>query len=1015
MTRAAQKQDSTIPLDSLLLNVSSNALLDETHAVNALLAATKPLSAIDSVVRARASELITKQRAIGAGTAVEAFLQSYGLSTKEGIAMLCLAEALLRIPDSTTADSLIEDTFKSGNWKQHLGQSDSTLVNAGTWGLMLTGEVLKLDSGDSLASWFGGLVKRSGEPVIRQALRSAMGFIGQQFVMGEDIADAIKNAAKPEKQGYMMSYDILGEGARTQKQATHYVDAYMAAIAQIGANRTGDLFSKPGISVKLSALHPRYSYLQRDRVFAELLPRLKTIVREAMKHGIAVSLDAEEANRLDLHLALYHELLRDPEFATFEGIGFVLQGYQKRAFYAVDALIQMARETGHRIPVRLVKGAYWDSEIKYAQVNGLSGYPVFTEKFYTDLSYLACAQKMLAATDVLYPQFATHNALTVATVIELAKTNGLSPSDFEFQRLHGMGESLHDQLVGEYRSRIYAPVGAHKDLLAYLIRRLLENGANTSFVHLLLDQATPIESLTESPIDLAKAASSLPSAAIPLPVNLYGNRKNSSGFELGYRAEHTRVFDVLKPLLKIRYETPKDTSVKTIPSLMIAAKAAQKLWDLTPITTRADMLRNAADMLEAEQMEWIALLQQEGKKTIYDALAEIREATDFCRYYALHAEQLFTPQTLTGPTGESNVLSLHGCGVFVCISPWNFPLAIFMGQVVAALVAGNAVLAKPAEQTPAIAAKAVETLYRAGIPENVLQLVCGKGETVGAELIKSPHTAGVCFTGSTYVAKLIQRALAEKDGPIVPLIAETGGQNVMIVDSSALLEQAVDDIITSAFGLAGQRCSALRCVFVQEDIVPALRELLMGAMDELRIGDPKDLTTEIGPVIDEDAQTKLNAHIKSLTRSVRWHHTTPVDREKISNDTFVVPHVLPIAHLADLEEEHFGPVLHFISYKAKELPKVIEQINDSGYGLTFGLHTRLRGGMDEILSAVHVGNRYVNRSMIGAVVGVQPFGGEGLSGTGPKAGGPYYLLRFAHERTTTINTAAIGGNVELLS
>jgi RHH-type proline utilization regulon transcriptional repressor/proline dehydrogenase/delta 1-pyrroline-5-carboxylate dehydrogenase len=1015
MPHAVQKQDSTTHMDTLLHEVSTYALYDEVTAINRLLEATQPLTAIDDAVRKRAGDLIAKQRSIGAGTAVEAFLQSYGLSTKEGIAMLCLAEALLRIPDHITADALIEDTFKSGNWKQHLGQSESTLVNAGTWGLMLTGEVLKLDSGDSLASWFGSLVKRSGEPVIRQALRSAMGFIGQQFVMGEDIADAIKNASKPEKQGYMMSYDILGEGARTQKQATAYVDAYIAAIGHIGAHRTGDIFSKPGISVKLSALHPRYSYLQRDRVFAELLPRLKRIVREAMKYNIAVSLDAEEANRLDLHIMLYHELLRDPEFASFEGIGFVLQAYQKRAFYAVDALIAMARETGHTIPVRLVKGAYWDSEIKAAQVNGLSGYPVFTEKFYTDLAYLACAQKMLAATDALYPQFATHNALTVATIIELAKTRALPATAFEFQRLHGMGESLHDQLLGEYRSRIYAPVGEHKDLLAYLIRRLLENGANTSFVHLLLDQATPIESLTESPITQAKAAGAKPNPDIPLPEHLYSNRKNSGGFELGYRAEYERVTAALAPLLKHPFKAPKKTEIKAISALFSAAKSAQKSWDQTPVTIRAGMLRKAADLLESEQMEWVALLQQEGKKTIYDAVAEIREAADFCRYYALHAEALWLPAQLAGPTGESNVLSLHGRGVFVCISPWNFPLAIFMGQAVAALVAGNTVLAKPAEQTSAIAAKAVEILHAAGIPKDVVQLVCGDGETVGAALIKSPHTAGVCFTGSTYVAKLIQRALAEKDGPIIPLIAETGGQNVMVVDSSALLEQAVDDIITSAFGSAGQRCSALRCVFVQEDIAPALRELLIGAMDELRVGDPQKLTTEIGPVIDEEAQTKLNAHIKSLTRSVRWHHATPVDKENISNDTFVVPHVLPISKLSDLEEEHFGPVLHFITYKAKELPNVIAQINDSGYGLTFGLHTRLRSGMDEVLSAVHVGNRYVNRSMIGAVVGVQPFGGEGLSGTGPKAGGPYYLLRFAHERTTTINTAAIGGNVELLS
>ena len=544
---------------------------------------------------------------------------------------------------------------------------------------------------------------------------------------------------------------------------------------------------------------------------------------------------------------------------------------------------------------------------------------------------------------------------------------------------------------------------------------MLENGANTSFVHLLLDQATPITALTESPIAQAKALEAQPNPEIPLPKDLYGNRKNSGGFELGYRSEYDRVTRALTPLLQQPFSTLKDTNPKEIAIIMKSARAAHKSWDATPVQVRARILRRTADILEEQQIEWLALLMQEGKKTIYDALAELREAADFCRYYALHAEKLFTPETLKGPTGESNVLSLHGCGVFVCISPWNFPLAIFLGQVAAALVAGNAVLAKPAEQTPAIAAKAIEALHQAGVPEDAVQLICGRGETVGSALIQDPHVAGVCFTGSTYVAKLIQRALAEKDGAIVPFIAETGGQNAMIVDSSALLEQAVDDIILSAYGSAGQRCSALRTVFVQEDVAPALRELLIGAMDEIRVGDPKNLTTDVGPVIDTEAQTKLNAHAKALVRSAKWYHVTPTDAANVNEDTFVIPHLFPISKLSDLEEEHFGPLLHMITFKSNELGKVIDQIHETNYGLTFGLHTRLRSTMDEILSAVHVGNRYVNRSMIGAVVGVQPFGGEGLSGTGPKAGGPYYLLRFAHERTTTINTAAIGGNVELLS
>ena len=992
--------------------ISTHALTDEETAVRALLARTQPLETLDAAIRAHAARLITHQRATGPGNTVESFLQSYGLSTKEGIAMMCLAEALLRIPDASTADDLIEDTFRTGNWKQHLGQSESTLVNASTWALMLTGSVLDLDKGESIGGWFGGLIKRSGEPVIRQALRAGMKFLGTQFVMGETVADAIDHAKADEKTGYTMSYDILGEGARTDAQAQGYVNSYLTGIRQIAAStQATGLFARPGISVKLSALHPRYSETQRARVMAELLPRLKSILRVGMECNIAVSLDAEEANRLELELAIYQDLLEDPEFAGFEGIGFVLQAYQKRAVHVAEALAALAQRLDRRIPVRLVKGAYWDSEIKHAQVLGLPGYPVFTRKEHTDLSYLACAGILLANTAHIYPQFATHNALTVATIATLAQQQEVRPEAFEFQRLHGMGESLHDQIVRDYRVRIYAPVGAHKDLLAYLIRRLLENGANSSFVHLLMDRATPVDALTQSPIERTRAGNAQPNSGIPLPRALYGPaRPNPLGLDLGYQYLRAPFMAEVGTHLHLT-AAPRELPVSEIPAMLTRAQQAFASWDETPIATRAAILHKAAELLEAQRAELTALCVVEAKKTYSDAISELREATDFCRYYANEALRIFTPHPLPGPTGESNLLTLHGRGVFVCISPWNFPLAIFMGQVVAALVSGNAVIAKPAEQTPRIAAAAVGLLHAAGVPADILQLACGDGETIGSALVAAPGVAGVCFTGSTVVAKHIGRALAVKDGPIVPFIAETGGMNAMIVDSSALLEQACDDIILSAFGSAGQRCSSLRMLFVQKEVAEALKTLLIGAMDELQLGDPAQLTTDIGPVIDAAAQQGLMNHINSIKSHATWAHTIPSPND----GTYIAPHLFGLDSPSLLKEEVFGPVLHFFTYTAKQLPEILKSIQGSGYGLTFGLHTRLRSRMNEILEAIPVGNRYVNRSMTGAVVGVQPFGGEGLSGTGPKAGGPHYLFRFITERTTTINTAAIGGNVELLA
>lgn len=993
----------------LSLRISRHALEDETTAVRHLLARTQPLKTINERVRARAAALIANQRETGPGGMVESFLQSYGLSTKEGIALLCLAEALLRIPDATTADALIEDTFENGNWKQHLGGSDSMFVNASSWALMLTGSVVKMGEGESPAAWFGQLVKRSGEPVIRNALRAGMKFLGSQFVMGETIGEALKHARDDEEKGYTLSYDILGEGARTQAQAEGYLSAYLAAIGAIAKGRRGDLFEKPGISVKLSALHPRYSATQERRVFEELLPRVKTILREAMKHGIAVSFDAEEANRLDLSLDLYHHLLNDPQFSGFDGIGWVMQAYQKRAIHVAEGLIMMARAARRRIPVRLVKGAYWDSEIKHAQVMGLAGFPVFTRKCYTDLSYLACAQVLIGAPDAIYPQFATHNALTAATIIELA---GSQP--FEFQRLHGMGETLHDQLVGQHRCRIYAPVGEHKDLLAYLIRRLLENGANTSFVHLLLDNMTPIDALTESPIDQTEIDNAAANEEITMPIMLFGaSRENSAGIEFGYKENMNEYRVSVEHELKNYPAAPVDNSPAELPGFFNRSASGWSQWQSSSPSHRAAILRAAAVRMEAQAPYLISLCLLEAKKTHADSVAEIREAIDFLRYYASEAERVLTPLSLPGPTGESNQLALYGRGTFVCISPWNFPLAIFTGQVAAALATGNCVIAKPAEQTPRIAAAAVKILHDAGIPENVLQLACGTGEIVGAALVNHPETAGVCFTGSTIVAKAINRALAEKDGPIVPLIAETGGQNAMIVDSSALLEQAVDDIIASAFGSAGQRCSALRALFVQEEVADALWTLLAGAMDELKLGPAKDLQTDITPVIDAAAQASLNAHIEAMKKTARRFHAAPPPATM--DDSFVIPHMFALRDMGELTAEQFGPILHVFTYKADALEQTIAAIHATGYGLTFGLHTRLRSTMETVLGKIRAGNRYVNRSMTGAVVGVQPFGGEGLSGTGPKAGGPFYLPRFCAERTTTINTAAIGGNIELLS
>jgi RHH-type transcriptional regulator, proline utilization regulon repressor / proline dehydrogenase / delta 1-pyrroline-5-carboxylate dehydrogenase len=1046
MTPTADPSHPLLSWPQPLLQVSALAGRPEAELVAEYLALLAPLRASSLDIIATAKSWVQPVRERGPGMGVEAFLQEYGLSSAEGVAVMCLAEALLRIPDSATVDALIRDKFTDRQWQQHVGHSSSLWVNASSWGLLLTGKVVELNH-DAPATLWGRLAARMGEGVVREALRSAMRIIGQQFVMGETIEEALRHAQKPAARGYRFSFDILGEGARTQAQATHYLNAYHDAIDHMAkARREGSITQADSLSIKLSALHPRYSLLQHDRVMAELLPRVIGLMEHARKADIMVTIDAEEAARLDSELALFTALLNVPSLAGWNGVGFVVQAYNRRSLAVVEYLAGLARAQGRIIPLRLVKGAYWDYEIKQAQLQGLAEYPVFTRKEHTDLSYLAVAQHIFSNLECFYPQFATHNAHTIAAILTLAKYANVAPESFEFQRLHGMGEALHDQLLAHASSRVYAPVGPHRDLLAYLIRRLLENGANSSFVHQLADPAISLDVLLHDPLQAVVAHGGTPHPAIPLPSALYGAaRKNSTGHDFGSAAATHGLLAQLGEFLATPHEAaslvsptmaslqaPVLQSVRSprwhgdmvgsvtpaLPAMaehaMKHAAQAQPAWGALSTEVRARVLEKVADELEATSAQWVALLVREAGKTLPDAIAEIREAADFCRYYAAQALLLSQVQTLPGPTGESNRLSLAARGVFVCISPWNFPLAIFMGQVVAALVMGNAVVAKPAEQTPIIAHQAVQLLHRAGVPPAVLQLVLGEGETVGAALVAQPLVAGVVFTGSVQVAQVINRSLAARTGAIVPLIAETGGQNCMVVDSSALLETAVDDIIISAFGSAGQRCSALRILLVQEDIAQPLLTLLAGALQELRLGDPADPATDIGPVIDAVSHAQLRSHIERMHQHARFVASTPLPDGLAAQGHFIAPHIFELDDLSMLTQEIFGPVLHVVRFAASELASLPLRINALGYGLTFGVHSRIDEHIHLLINGVHAGNYYINRSMIGATVGVQPFGGEGLSGTGPKAGGPHYLLRFASERTTTHNTTAIGGNIGLL-
>ena len=1001
------------PQQSLRAAITRHYRAPEPACVAALVqAATLPGDTV-AHAQALACTLVKALRAKGARGTVESLVREYDLSSQEGVALMCLAEALLRIPDRATRDALIRDKIGRGDWRGHVGRSPSLFVNAATWGLVVTGKLTGTVHEGGLAAALTRLIARGGEPVIRRGVDLAMRMMGEQFVAGQTIAEALHNARRLEARGFRYSYDMLGEAATTADDAARYYQDYETAIHAIGkaADRRG-IYEGPGISIKLSALHPRYARLQRGRVMAELLPRVKALAVLARQYDIGLNIDAEESERLELSLDLLEAVCFDPALAGWDGIGFVVQAYQKRAPFVLDWIIDLGRRSGHRLMVRLVKGAYWDSEIKRAQVDGLEGFPVFTRKIHTDVSYLACARKLLAAPDAVFPQFATHNAYTVAAVHSMAGAD-FHVGQYEFQCLHGMGEPLYEEIVGHNRlgrpCRIYAPVGTHETLLAYLVRRLLENGANSSFVNRIHDPAVPVAELAADPVAQVAAGNPVgaPHPAIDLPRDLFAPlRRNSAGLDL---SNEQHLADLV-PALRASAERPWkaapaqdcrgqpgeirnpadrrdlvghviEATPAHVEAALAAAAAAAPGWGATPAVERSRFLLRAADLLEARMPDLLGLIVREAGKSLPNAVAEVREAVDFLRYYAIEASGFDT--------------ATHAAlGPVTCISPWNFPLAIFTGQVAAALAAGNVVLAKPAEQTPLIAAQAVAVLHEAGVPDTALLLLPGLGE-VGARLVADPRTRAVMFTGSTDIARLIQRSLAQRlnpDGSPVPLIAETGGQNAMVVDSSALAEQVVADVLMSAFDSAGQRCSALRILCLQEDIADRTLAMLRGALAELTVGNPDRLSTDIGPVISAEAQQGIMDHVAAMRSAGLRVHQAPL-AEECRHGTFVAPTIIELTNLDMLTQEVFGPVLHVLRYRAEQIDALMAAINGTGYGLTFGLHTRIDETIAHVTSQAHAGNIYVNRNVIGATVGVQPFGGHGLSGTGPKAGGPLYLRR----------------------
>lgn len=979
------------------------------------------------------SALIEALRSKPRGSGVEGLVHEYSLSSQEGVALMCLAEALLRIPDSATRDALIRDKIATGDWKSHMGGGRPMFVNAATWGLVVTGKLTSTVDSRSLSAALTRLISRCGEPVIRRGVDMAMRMMGEQFVTGETIKEALKRARPLEERGFRYSYDMLGEAATTAEDADRYFKDYENAINAIGQASAGrGIYEGPGISIKLSALHPRYARAQAERMMAELLPRVKALAVLAKQYDIGLNIDAEEADRLELSLDLLQSLCEDPDLSGWDGMGFVVQAYGKRCPYVLDFLIDLARNTRRRIMVRLVKGAYWDAEIKRAQVDGLEDFPVYTRKVHTDVSYIACARKLLGAPDAVFPQFATHNAQTLATIYQLAGPD-FESGKYEFQCLHGMGEPLYDEVVGPKKlgrpARVYAPVGTHETLLAYLVRRLLENGANSSFVNRISDESVSVDELVEDPADVVRSMSEIGAVhdQILLPKDLYGKRQNSAGLDLSSETTLAMLSDALKasaardwvsrpglagtdvagaerPVLNPGDHNDRVGTVYEIDEADVGkavASAAASGWGAVLPADRAACLERAADIMQAEMPQLLGLVMREAGKSMPNAIAEVREAIDFLRYYADQARK-------TLGAGHNPL------GPIVCISPWNFPLAIFTGQISAALVAGNPVLAKPAEETPLIAAQGVRILHEAGIPADALQLLPGDGR-IGAALVASEKICGVMFTGSTEVARLIQSQLAARllpNGKPIPLIAETGGQNAMIVDSSALAEQVVFDVIASAFDSAGQRCSALRVLCLQEDVADRILEMLKGAVHELHIGPTDALKVDVGPVISEEARSTIEKHIEAMRGLGRKVEQMPLGAAT-GNGTFVAPTIIELESLKDLKREVFGPVLHVLRYKRADVEKLIDDINATGYGLTFGLHTRLDETIAQVTERVRVGNIYVNRNVIGAVVGVQPFGGRGLSGTGPKAGGPLYLGRLVdrptvpHDHSSQYNDPAL--------
>ncbi|MGH1486582.1 MAG: bifunctional proline dehydrogenase/L-glutamate gamma-semialdehyde dehydrogenase PutA [Cellvibrionaceae bacterium] len=1026
-------------------DLSNNYGIDESQWLKKLIPLADPVSEELLNINAVAGALIEKTRASGESFhIVDKLLQEYSLSDEDGITLMCLAESLLRIPDADTRNALIKDKLTAADWKQHLDSDNSLFVNVSTWGLLIAGRFVKageVNHGD-MSTGLGNLIYKCGAPTLRAAMNRAMQIIGEYFVLGRTIQEAQKRSKPFQKKGYTYSFDMLGEAAHTREDAEKYFNSYMQALKNL--SKTNDKSKPHSLSIKISALHPRYEESHRELALKELSQIVSELVERAREYGIGITIDAEEADRLELSLELFKKVYQSDVAKGWGQFGLVVQAYSKRALHVLCWITALAKEQGDEIPVRLVKGAYWDTEIKHCQEMGIENYPVFTRKEATDTSYIACARFLLseATRGHVYPQFASHNAQTVSSILVMA-----GDRNFEFQRLHGMGEGLYDTVMADHPSvqvRIYAPVGSHEDLLPYLVRRLLENGANGSFVHKLQDPTVSIDSLIAHPTKQLLARKQLNNPFIPLPPDIFSDRENSAGTNLNIASQRIPFMKAIKeysnkqwsakPMVDGAEEQQGSNATVISPydhgvtvgkyrfadedvanQALVSAEQGFNRWSLTSVEERAIALEKMAGLLEKNRDELIAMCLHEAGKTMEDSIDEIREAVDFCRYYAQQARRLMEePQILPGPTGESNLLAFEGRGVFVCISPWNFPLAIYIGQVVAALVAGNSVIAKPAEQTSLIAYKATELLYEAGIPRDVLHFLPGPGATLGNILMKSPVVAGVAFTGSTQTGRLINLNLANRTAPIASLVAETGGLNAMLVDSTALPEQVATDVIRSAFSSAGQRCSALRVLYVQEDIADRVIELIKGSMDELSVGFPGDYSTDVGPVIDKASQTKLLNYIKDMSTKSKQVYQVPLAPE-CDKGTFVPPTLIEINSICDLDDEQFGPILHIARFSASKMDEVIDDINGMQFGLTLGIHSRNTTSYEYIAKRVRVGNVYINRNQVGAVVGVNPFGGRGLSGTGPKAGGPNYLLRFMTEKTISLNTTAIGGNANLLS